>query len=339
MAKRRLTQQQKARIARIQEERRQRMADKAEAALETAESSELGAPQKGRVITRHGRNLVVRDTDGELHLCLFRQNLGEIVCGDHVVWQATNDREGVVTARLDRRSALTRPDYSGKEKALAANVTQLVIVLAPEPEPTGFLIDQYLVATEQLGVDAIICLNKADLLDAGAWQDFRDRFAHYEDIGYPIIGVSAKREHGLDPLLERLKDQTSILVGQSGVGKSSLINALIPDQEAQVGRLSKATGLGRHTTSSTTLYDLPSGGELIDSPGVRSFRLGQMDRAQLEQGFREFRPYIGQCKFKNCAHENEPECAIQAAAAEGRIHPERLTNFLNMARSLPTEQH
>jgi ribosome biogenesis GTPase len=337
MAQRKLTRQQKARIARIQEERRQRMADKAEAAIAEASEGELGAPQQGRIITRHGRNLVVRDHSGELHHCLFRQNLGELVCGDHVVWQATGSGEGVVTARLERRSALTRPDYSGKEKALAANVTQLVIVLAPEPEPTGFLIDQYLVAAEQLGVDAILCLNKADLLDVEQWQAFRERFAHYQAIGYPLIGVSAKREHGLDPLIERLQGQTSILVGQSGVGKSSLVNALIPDQDAQVGRLSNATGLGRHTTSATTLYDLPSGGELIDSPGVRSFRLGAMERAQLEQGFREFRPYLGQCKFKNCAHEEEPDCAIQAAVAAGIIHPDRLANFLNLARSLPKE--
>lgn len=339
MARRRLTQQQKARIARIQETRRQRMAEKADAALAGTGDGELGAEQPGRVITRHGRNLVVRDEGGALHLCLFRQNLGEIVCGDRVVWQATNEREGVVTARLERRSALTRPDYSGREKALAANVTQLVIVLAPEPEPAGFLIDQYLVAAEHLGVDAIICLNKADLLDESAWEGFRARFARYQQIGYPLIGVSAKREHGLDPLIERLKGQTSILVGQSGVGKSSLVNALIPDQDAQVGRLSDATGLGRHTTSATTLYDLPAGGELIDSPGVRSFRLGQMERAELEQGFREFRPFLGRCKFSNCAHEEEPECAIQEAVAAGDIDPERLASFLNMARNLPAEQH
>lgn len=337
MAKRRLTEQQKARIARIQDDRRQRMTDKAEAALADAAQSDLGEPQRGRVITRHGRNLVVRDEGGELHLCLFRQNLDEIVCGDHVVWQITNPGEGVVSARLDRHSALTRPDYSGHEKALAANVTQLVVVLAPEPEPAGFLIDQYLVATEHLGVGAVICLNKADLLSSEDWQGFRERFAHYEGIGYPIIGVSAKREHGLDPLIEALRGQTSILVGQSGVGKSSLVNALIPDQDAQVGRLSFATGLGRHTTSATTLYDLPSGGELIDSPGVRSFRLNQMDRATLEQGFREFRPFLGCCKFSNCAHENEPACAIQEAARDGKLHPERLANFLNMARSLPKD--
>ncbi len=337
MAKRRLTQQQKARIARIQQDRRQRMADQAEAALARNDTGELGSPRPGRVVTRHGRNLVIRDHGGDLHHCLFRQNLGEIVCGDHVVWQATGTAEGVVTARLERHSALTRPDYSGRDKALAANVTQLVIVLAPEPEPAGFLIDQYLVAAEHLGVTALICLNKADLLDEAAWEAFRDRFAHYQVIGYPLIGVSAKREHGLDPLIEQLCGQTSILVGQSGVGKSSLVNALIPDQEAQVGRLSQATGLGRHTTSATTLYDLPSGGELIDSPGVRSFRLGQMDRATLEQGFREFLPYLGHCKFSNCAHEDEPECAVQTAMEGGDIHPERLASFLNMARNLPKE--
>lgn len=337
MARRRLTQQQRARIARIQEQRRKRITEKAEAALAEPGEGELGAPQTGRVITRHGHSLVVRDRAGDLWLCLFRQNLGDMVCGDHVVWQATGGAEGVVTARLERHSALTRPDYSGREKALAANVTQLVIVLAPEPEPTGFLIDQYLVAAEQLGVEAIICLNKADLLDDARWQAFAARFAHYQAIGYPIIAVSAKREHGLQPLEQRLRSQTSILVGQSGVGKSSLVNALIPDQEAQVGRLSQATGLGRHTTSTTTLYELPTGGELIDSPGVRSFRLGAMDRAELEQGFREFRPFLGQCKFKNCAHEDEPQCAIRAAVAAGEIHPERLASFLNMARNLPKE--
>lgn len=337
MAKRRLTGQQKARIARIQEERRRRMSAKAEAALANCETGKLGDPQPGRVVTRHGRNLVVRDGSGSLHLCLFRQNLGEIVCGDHVVWQQTSAGEGVVTARLERHSALTRPDYSGRDKSLAANVTQLVVVLAPQPEPAGFLIDQYLVAAEHLGVNALICLNKADLLDSSAWQTFGDRFAHYQAIGYSLIGVSAKREHGLNPLIAQLRDQTSILVGQSGVGKSSLVNALIPDQDAQVGRLSQATGLGRHTTSATTLYDLPSGGELIDSPGVRSFRLGQMDRATLEQGFREFHPFLGRCKFSNCAHEDEPECAVQAAMDGGDIHPERLASFLNMARNLPKE--
>lgn len=334
MARRKLSERQKARIARIQEERRQRMAAKAESALSAADGEDI---RQGQVVIRHGQHLVVADGSGGFWHCLFRQNLGDVVCGDRVVWQPTGESEGVVTARLERDSALARPDYSGREKPIAANISQLVVVLAPEPEPTGYLVDQYLIAAELIGVKALIALNKADLMNAQERADFRHRFAHYEAIGYPLIEVSAKTEHGLDPLTERLKGNTSILVGQSGVGKSSLVNALIPDQDIQEGRLSRATGLGRHTTSSTTLFELPSGGQLIDSPGVRSFRLGELDRQKLEQGFREFAPFLGHCRFSNCAHESEPDCALREAVERGEIHPDRLDNFRHMVRNLPPE--
>ena len=142
--------------------------------------------------------------------------------------------------------------------------------------------------------------------------------------------TAAKTAHGLDPLRQRLRGHTSILVGQSGVGKSSLVNALIPRETAPEGDLSDATGLGRHTTSAATLYDLESGGELIDSPGVRSFRLGPLTREQLERGFREFLPLIGQCRFHNCAHLAEPGCAIRAAAEAGDISPQRLESYQHM---------
>jgi ribosome biogenesis GTPase len=132
-------------------------------------------------------------------------------------------------------------------------------------------------------------------------------------------------------LIDALRGHTSILVGQSGVGKSSLINALLPDREVQVGRLSQATGLGRHTTSAATLYTLPHGGRLIDSPGVRSFRLSSPNRGELEQGFREFSPHLGKCRFHDCRHDREPECAIRSAVTAGEIHPDRLANFLHMA--------
>jgi len=193
--------------------------------------------------------------------------------------------------------------------------------------------DQYLLAAERIGVRGLICLNKADLLDEDGRSRFRERFAHYEHIGYPVIQISAKTEHGLDPLLERLRDQTSILVGQSGVGKSSLVNALIPRQDVLEGCLSDATGLGRHTTSAATLYQLDSGGELIDSPGVRSFRLGDLSRQELEQGFREFTPFLGQCRFHNCAHLAEPGCAIRAAVEAGQIRQERLESYRHMVLS------
>jgi ribosome biogenesis GTPase len=327
MARRRLSDQQKARIAKIQERRRERAATLAEAQLAEADRSDHRA---GRVVVRHGRSLLILTADGDEVHAMFRANLGEVVCGDRVVWQETANDEGVVVAVEPRSTALSRPDYNGQDKAIAANITQLVVVLAAEPEPTGYLLDQYLVAAERIGVKGLICLNKADLLDAAGQARFRERFAHYAAIGYPLVQVSAKSEHGLDPLLERLRGETSILVGQSGVGKSSLINALLPRESVLEGGLSDATGLGRHTTSAATLYPLDSGGELIDSPGVRSFRLGQISRSELEQGFREFAPYLHQCRFHNCNHLAEPGCAIRAAVEAGAILPERLESYRHL---------
>ena len=206
-------------------------------------------------------------------------------------------------------------------------------MLAPEPKPTGYLTDQYLVAAERISVDAIIVLNKADLLTDEQWQAFHQSYAHYEKIGYSVMQVSAKQTDGLTPLKQALQHQTSILVGQSGVGKSSLINALLPDKNIVEGRLSKASGLGRHTTSAATLYGLDSGGKIIDSPGVRSFRLGELSRQQMEQGFREFRSYLGSCQFSNCAHLTEPGCALVRAMENAEIDPDRLQNFRHMANN------
>jgi ribosome biogenesis GTPase len=330
MARRRLSDQQKARVAKIQEKRRHRAASQAEDSLAAAGKAEQ---RPGRVIVRHGRSLLIRSEDGVSVHAMFRANLGEVVCGDNVVWQQTADGEGVVVAVQPRDTALSRPGFGGQEKAIAANITQLIVVLACQPEPTGYMSDQYLVAAERIGVHGLICLNKGDLLDDDGRTHFRKRFAHYEDIGYPVIQISAKTEHGLDPLLQRLRNETSILVGQSGVGKSSLINTLIPREQILVGGLSDATGLGKHTTSAATLYQLESGGELIDSPGVRSFRLGQLSRRELEQGFREFTPFLGECRFHNCAHLAEPGCAIRAAVASGRITPERLESYHHMVAS------
>ena len=299
MPRRRLTRRQQERIAQLQEKRRERLARAIEEKLSDRDSA---TARPGRVIRRHGQNLLVQDDEGRTHHCLFRQNLGEIVCGDRVLWQPAGDDQGVVVALLPRDSVLTRPDYSGRDKPLAANITQLVVVLAPKPEPAGYLTDQYLVAAELMGVKALITLNKADLLDDEALQQFQRRFAHYERIDYPVITVSAKREHGLEPLLERLRGETSILVGQSGVGKSSLINALIPEQPEAV------------------------------------FRLGKISRQELEKGFREFLPYLGKCRFSNCSHHQEPGCALKEAVERGEIHPQRLENFLLMAEKLDTSE-
>ena len=328
MSRRRLSKQQRARIARIQEQRR-RLADaRAESLLGNGDAS---PPVEGRVIVRHGRSLLVRGSEDEAVHCLFRQNLGEIVCGDRVLWQPVDGGAGVVVALLERDTVLSRPDHAGHDKPIAANISQLVVVLAPRPEPTGFLLDQYLIAAERIGVRGALCLNKADLLDDTERAAFRQRFAHYEDLGYPLVQVSAKTTHGLEPLFERLRGHTSILVGQSGVGKSSLINALLPNPELLEGALSEATGLGRHTTSAATLYALECGGEIIDSPGVRSFRLGRLTRQELEDGFPELRTLKGQCRFNDCTHRHEPGCAVRKALEAGRIHPDRLASFHHLA--------
>ncbi len=331
MAKRRLTLQQKNRIQAIQDKRRQRLQHRADKALSQAGDQ---PSLEGRVMIRHGATLGVQAPSGRIICCQTRQNIGHPVCGDRVIWQPLDDASGVVTALQPRQTVLSRPDYSGRKKPLAANISQLVIVLAPVPEPSGYLLDQYLVTAETIQIPPLIAVNKADLLEGETESIFFRKLEPYRDIGYPIVTVSARQEHGLDALILKLQGETSILVGQSGVGKSSLINALLPDIEAETGRLSSATGLGRHTTSAATCYHLPQGGELIDSPGVRSFRLTHLNRQELEQGFREFHDYLGQCRFHNCTHEHEPDCAVRNAMERGQIHPLRLENFLRLQKSV-----
>jgi ribosome biogenesis GTPase len=331
MGRRRLSQRQQARIQAIQEQRRKRLAERAERFLAQADST---TARQGRVMIRHGATLGVEADDGQIYRCLIRQHIGHPVCGDRVVWQKIDADTGVVTALLPRESVLSRPDFSGQEKPLAANIDQLVVVLAPHPEPSGYLLDQYLVTAETIGIQALIAVNKIDLLKAQAKTELLHDLYSYREIGYALVEVSAKQEHALDGLIERLKGKTSILVGQSGVGKSSLINALLPSLVIETGRLSEATGLGRHVTTAATCYHLPQGGELIDSPGVRSFRLMQLTTLQLEWGFPEFRPFAGLCRFHNCSHEHEPGCAIREAVSNGRIQAKRLKNFLHLRQAL-----
>jgi ribosome biogenesis GTPase len=336
MPRRRLSERQIQRIQTIQARRRQRLAERAETALDAAQAEDQDAlgPRAGRVVVRHGANLAVEDLDGRIYHCLARRNIGHPVCGDRVVWQATADGQGVVTAIQPRETVLSRPDFSGRDKPLAANLTRLVVLIAPEPDPSGYLVDQYLAAAELIGVQALLVANKMDLLDEQAETAFRARFAHYPAIGYPTLWTSLRRPETLNGLIATLAGETSILVGQSGVGKSSLVQTLLPDLEIQIGRLSRATGLGRHTTSTATCYRLIGGGSLIDSPGVRSFRLGELDRQTLQRGFREFGPHLGSCRFLDCHHDREPGCAIRAAVDAGLIAPERLATFHHLAAGI-----
>lgn len=300
-----------------------------------APSASDPAGMAGRVVTHHGRSAVVEDAQGELHLCTTRRRVGKVVCGDRVEWSAAGPRQGVITRLLPRSNLLARADGGGRSRPLASNVDQVLIVAAPEPPLSEALIDRYLVAAELLPARALIVVNKCDLLSPAERTELAARLADYQAVGYGLVFTSRDDRGTLDELRRHLQGKTSILVGQSGVGKSSLVNALLPDRDVRVGALSEATGLGRHTTSATTLHHLPEGGDLIDSPGVRDFHLEYVDVADLGRSFREFGPYLGQCRFHNCRHHGEPGCAVSTAAQQGQISARRLASYRQLLDSLP----
>jgi ribosome biogenesis GTPase len=331
LAGRRLTHRQNQRIERLQDRRRLRAAQGAETLDETG----LGQEQTGLVITHHGAALIIEDGEGGFNRCTARQNLGRLACGDQVIWQAASGMgEGVVVAVSERRSLLTRFDYRGQPRPVAANLDAVAVVLAPSPEPSEYLIDRYLVAIAAIGVQGLLVLNKVDLLDASALTALRDRLAPYRQIGYPVLLASSRTEHGLDTLQNWLRGRTSLLAGQSGVGKSSLIKALLPDRDIRIQAVSAATGHGAHTTSASTLYHLPDGGDLIDSPGVRSFELGEIGLSDLDRGFPELTAYLGRCRFSDCRHAVEPDCALRDAVAQGVVHARRLESYRQLRTTL-----
>lgn len=283
--------------------------------------------QTGLVITHFGRDLVVEDAHGALHLCSARKKLGRIVCGDRVHWQPSGPEQGVVTQLENRRSLLARPDARGNERPLAANVDQLVIVNAPEPPLSEALIDRYLVAAELIGARPLILVNKADLLAPAAQAHLGARLTAFVALDYPVLFTHTRDPQQAVSLAPQFNGRTSILVGQSGVGKSSLVRLLLPDTDIRIGRLSDASGLGRHTTTETTLYHLPGGGDLIDSPGVRDFQLWQATPDDLARGFREISRHQDQCRFHNCRHHGEPGCAVAAAVETGGVDVRRLGSY------------
>ncbi len=290
--------------------------------------------QPGRILAHYGQISLLQDDDGEIYRCSTRKNLPRTVCGDRVRWQASNPREGVITGIEERDTILLRPDHHNQVRPVAANMDQIVVVIASRPSFEYVMLDSYLVAAELIGARPVIVVNKSDLLDTESRDKLEQRLSVYTRIGYPLWFISTLTTDGLKNLHQQLRDHTSILVGQSGVGKSSLIQALLPDLDIRIGSLSQVTGLGRHTTTVAMLYHLPDGGDLIDSPGVRDFSPADIAVEELHHGFREFRPYIGQCRFHNCRHTGEPGCAIQDAARADTISQQRLDNYRKLVTSM-----
>ncbi|WP_341502102.1 small ribosomal subunit biogenesis GTPase RsgA [Gallaecimonas sp. GXIMD4217] len=298
----------------------------------------LSSPEEGLVLSRFGQHADVEAEDGSVHRLNIRRTAGSLVTGDKVVWRRGLESmagiNGVIEAVHERHSVLTRPDFYDGIKPVAANIDQMLIVSAVVPTLSTHIIDRYLVAAESLGVEPVLVLNKVDLLEEDDRAQVEELLSLYRDIGYRMLYLSAKSDEGIQQLEELLKDKVSVFVGQSGVGKSSLINALIPGLEVLEGEVSSTSGLGQHTTTVARLFHFPHGGDLIDSPGIREFALWHLKHSDIAQGFVEFRPWLGTCKFRDCKHLDDPGCALQQALEDGRISAERLESYHRIMESL-----
>lgn len=287
------------------------------------------ANEPGRVVAVFGRHVLVEDQRGERHSCILSGRRLRPVCGDRVRWRRPLDgSDGLVTEIGPRNTELARPSKKGDREVLAANITQVLVVAAPNPAPDPFLVDRYLAAAELAGARAVLAYNKSELDPDGTALEL-DEFI---GIGYPVLRISAREKTGLVDLRHQLAGQTSILVGHSGVGKSSIINALLPDAEIRTAALSESTGEGRHTTTASVLHRLPEGGELIDSPGVRDYAPPPIANLDVAKAFREMIPLSGQCRFSNCLHMKEPGCAVKAAVESGAISARRYESYRRLVR-------
>lgn len=345
--KRRLTDQQKRRIDKQHQSRQED--------LDTSNDLE------GLIVQHYGRQLEVKalstpdihpqkptigpnDPDpfwkpitlGSVWRCHTRTNLELLVTGDRVTWQADpNTGLGVITAIHPRQSLLTRPDRYHKVKPVAANISLIVIVFAPLPEPAPMLIDRYLVACEHANIPTLLVLNKSDLLTANNTH-LETLLQEYRQLGYDIITTQANGD--LSTLTQRLDGETVAFVGQSGVGKSSLINAILPDAAQKINIISENSALGQHTTTSTRLIDFGQNGALIDSPGIREFGLWHLTEDAVYSGFPEISALIGQCQFRNCTHKHAKNCALERAAIDGTILSRRLESFLRLCDEIQEAQ-
>lgn len=277
---------------------------------------------QGTVVAAYGKRYQVELSEDKHRIsCVTRGKKTDIACGDHVTIQLTDKHEGVIESILPRSTLLYRSN-AFKSKMLAANVTQIIIVLATQPSFYEALLNRCLIAAEAARIKVLIVLNKCDLADN---DNAKQKLALYTSLGYQVLPLSAKED--ISTLRPYLQGQASILVGQSGMGKSTMINALLPNESVRTQEVSHVLDSGKHTTTAAHLYHLDADSILIDSPGLQEFGLHHLSTDELEHAFIEFRPYLGKCRFNNCKHLQEPDCAITEAVAAHKISPERLAIY------------
>jgi ribosome biogenesis GTPase len=285
----------------------------------------------GTVIGRFGKHADVEDTSGTISRCHIRRTVESVVCGDKVFFSKGDTTDtgvnGVIEIVKDRHSVLTRPDFYDGVKPIAANIDRIIVVSAILPSLSTNIIDRYLVACEDIGITPLIVINKVELLNDEERATVADQLTTYEKLGYEVLYTSCQTGEGIEALNDYLNNSISVFVGQSGVGKSSLINQVLPDADELTGEISNNSGLGQHTTTAAKLLHLPAGGDLIDSPGVREFGLWHIPSERITWGFVEFRDYLGGCKFRDCKHLNDPGCLIKKAVEDNEISAERFESY------------
>jgi ribosome biogenesis GTPase len=329
LAKRdKLTQNQKRQIAQTQ--KRKRTEQKMQSQI-----GQLGETRYGLMISRFGEQADVLDSQSnKTYRCFLRQNLGAPVPGDQITFRLDPNEHGVIESIEERRSLLERPSPHQGLKPVVANINRIFVFVAPLPDFSSVLLDRYLIAIENSGIEIVIVANKWDLSSEIKDQNIEEQLIRYEKLGYQVLKISTLNDIGKKIFLEAAGNHASILVGQSGVGKSSVINWLFPHESITTKIISENSRLGQHTTTASQLFCLdgknPDNGFIIDSPGIREFGLWHLDINQIANGFREFREYLGSCKYRDCKHSNEPGCEIIKAVKNGVIFEARWLNYIKI---------
>jgi ribosome biogenesis GTPase len=301
-------------------------------AADAARASGSGQALLGQVVAVFGRRYEIQTRDGARLDCVARGKKHEAACGDQVEVKPTGPGQAVIEKVLPRVSYLERAD-AYKRKAIVANADLVLILVAVEPWFSDEFVTRVLLLARAAGIPAMIALNKIDLPGA---DEARARLKVFRQAGHEVAEISAKGRHeaGCAALLPYLQGKSTVLVGQSGMGKSSLVNALAPDARARMGELSAALGTGKHTTTFSRLYRIDDGTTLIDCPGMQEVGIHNLDFGQLQHGFAEFAPFLGDCRFSNCRHDREPDCALRAARDSGRIDKRRFELFCNLRNEI-----